>query len=253
MKGALLSTLVALSALASFGARADASVAETLRRAETLATRGEPAAAIELYLRLLDEGVASPDVQANLGTLFLEQGDLGRAAVHFESALRSDPWHDDARHNLDVVLSARTDELETGASSFELLRDVGGRTPPAVASVVFLAPFALLQALLFLLAVVLAPRARRVIVRAAFVALALTLAGGGALGLRMAYESIPRAVVVVERAAGRKGPAADAAVVLDAHAGLTGSIVAREGDAARLRLDNGLELWLDARALTVVE
>lgn len=245
--------IVALLVLLSLGARAEAAIDETLRRAETLATRGEPAAAIELYLRLVDEGVASPDVHANLGTLFLEQGDLGRAAVHFESALRSDPWHDDARHNLDVVLAARTDELETGASSFELLRDVGGRTPPAIASALFLAPFSLLVFLLFSLAVFLSPRARRHLTRAALVALALTFVGGGALALRMLYEAIPRAVVVVERTAGRKGPAADAAVVLDAHAGLTGSIVAREGDAARLRLDNGLELWVDVQALTIVE
>jgi hypothetical protein len=238
---------------ASSARAAPARIDETLKRAETLATRGEAAAAIEIYRELVDRGLGSADIHYNLGTLYLESGELGRAALHLESALRDDPSHADARHNLDVLSSARRDEIEVIEPAFELVDDVGGALSPRVASLAFLVPFGLLLAALLLLAVVIEPRRRRRLQRVTRALTVVMLAGAAVLGVRVAYESVPRAVVIVDSTPARKAPAADAAVVLEAHAGLSGSVVADDGDYSRLRLLNGLELWVETRALAVVD
>jgi hypothetical protein len=224
-----------------------------LKRAETLATRGEGAAAVEIYRELVERGLASADVHYNLGTLLLEQGDLGRAALHLESALRDDPRHADARHNLDVLSSARRDEIEVTEPAFELVDDVGGALSPPLASLAFVIPAGLLFIALALLALIVEPRRRRRMWRLTNALALCTLVGAFVLGLRVAYESVPRAVVVTDSAPARKAPANDAAIVLEAHAGLSGSVVTQEGDFSRLRLENGLELWIETRALAFVD
>lgn len=223
-------------------------VAAELKEAESLAVHGDRAAAIGAYEALLAEGVDFSGLRYNLGTLYLEEGDVGRAVLHLRTALVDAPGDEDVLHNLDIARLAMKDQLEGVGPGLPLAVALGRQIAPGQATAGFLVPL-----LLLVLALAGAPwlplRARRVVLAVAFALFAL---GGAALGLRLSAEGEVQAVVLEETAA-RKGPTPAAPESFAAHPGLTGGVRERDGDAVRLRLDNGVEAWIDAKALGFIE
>lgn len=74
-----------------------------------------PAEAIAEYERLIEAGVADPDVEFNLATVHAQQGRYGAAIRHFERALRVAPGDEGARRGLDDarrVLAERRAQAE---------------------------------------------------------------------------------------------------------------------------------------------
>ncbi|MEM1024436.1 MAG: tetratricopeptide repeat protein [Myxococcota bacterium] len=67
---------------------------------------GDLAAASTLYQGAVEGGADSADVLFNLGTLELERGRKDEATRHLLAALRRNPWHPEARFNLELVQPA---------------------------------------------------------------------------------------------------------------------------------------------------
>ncbi|OGQ16827.1 MAG: hypothetical protein A2138_24260 [Deltaproteobacteria bacterium RBG_16_71_12] len=217
-----------------------------LEAAAKLAARQEHAAAFDAYRALLDQGIDGRDLRYNLGTLALELDRLGEAVLHLRTARRFDPRDDDVRHNLEVALARRTDRLAGEASTAPLFA-LGEAVPPAAARFAFALPLALLGAALCARGAL--ERRWLSIVVAALTAIA---AVGGAVWLaRRTFEATREAVVLAVEAPAFKEPNESAATAFTAHAGLWGRVVDEEGAFVRVRLDNGLEVWL-ARAATAV-
>lgn len=59
---------------------------QILERAVSLQQQNQPAAAVELYLRLLNMGYRHPDLLTNLGAAYAAMGNLGRAISVYEEA-----------------------------------------------------------------------------------------------------------------------------------------------------------------------
>lgn len=237
-------------ALGATGALAQ-DLAAKLGEAESLATRGKTAAAIDAYRALLDEGVDSQALHYNLGTLYLEEGELGRGVVHLKAALARAPDDADAAHNLDVALSTRTDQLVGVGPGLSVIEQLGRGIAPTQARLAALAPWLLLM-LTLAAAPWLPTRLRRL--RAVVVATmcVLSLAGGGVLYARMQVEAQTLFVVVAEQTPALKGPSNDAAMNFEAHAGLFGTEQGSQAGYVRLRLDNGLEAWFSLDDVTRV-
>lgn len=220
-----------------------------LTKAADLAVHDEIEAAIDAYRVLLDEGTEVPGLHYNLGTLYLEAGDVGPAVLHLRSALHRDPADEDAAHNLEVALAGRADQLQGVGPGLSFWQELGRGVRPQVAQAAFLLPFGLL-----LLVVagygVLAPRRW---MRAIVAALTLATLLGGLVLVARAEADVEEVAVVLEGTDARKGPSPTAAVSFSAHPGLSGTVRERSGGFARLRLDNGVEAWLDEAALGVVE
>lgn len=64
----------------------------------------------ELYLQALKLGGSSSVLFYNLGNTYYRQGNLGKAIVNYERALKIDPTNADARRNLEFVNSKITDK-----------------------------------------------------------------------------------------------------------------------------------------------
>ncbi|MCC7072404.1 MAG: hypothetical protein IT383_13835 [Deltaproteobacteria bacterium] len=217
-----------------------------LRQAAELAARQEHAAAFDAYRALLDEHVDGRDLRYNLGTLALELDRLGEAVAHLRMARRFDPRDDDVRHNLEMALARRTDRLAGETASSPLLA-LGEATPPTWARLAFALPLALVGVALCAQGAL----RRRWLWALVLALVALGAAGAGLWLARRAFEATREAVVVRPEAPAFKEPSEAAALAFTAHAGLSGRVVDEVEQLVRVRLDNGLEVWLERAAVVI--
>lgn len=90
---------------------------------EELAQKGDSAyqkdnftAAEKFYLDAIKHGGTSPAVFYNLGNTYYRLGNLGKAVVNYERALKLDPSDTDARENLEFVQGKLTDrQIDDGS------------------------------------------------------------------------------------------------------------------------------------------
>jgi len=81
-------------------------------RANELYQEGEYEMALNVYREITGEGVESPGLYYNMGNAAYRSNSIGYAILYFEKALKLDPSHDDASHNLEFVSRYRLDTFE---------------------------------------------------------------------------------------------------------------------------------------------
>jgi tetratricopeptide (TPR) repeat protein len=232
---------------------ADAPGAQLFADANAAYLSGDLARATAAYEALVAEGVASAELETNLGAAWLRQGKRGLAALHFERALFLDPGDDDARADLVEVRRGNVDKLEgeSEEGGTETLARVLAPLPGGTAAALLLgfwcAGWILLAIRIFRPDVQWAAPASGI----AF-ALALGSAGitwGAATGRRMALQ---RAVVVAQSVPAREGPADKSISHFEVHEGTTVRIEDQEGEYRRVKLANGLTGWIPSSAAELV-
>lgn len=91
--------------------------------ADILSSKGDSAYSADnytlaesLYLQAMEVGGSSSALFYNLGNAYYRQGNLGKAIVNYERALKLDPTNADAKANLDFVNSKITDkQIDSGS------------------------------------------------------------------------------------------------------------------------------------------
>ncbi len=68
--------------------------------------------ALQAYQQINQEGLESADLYYNMGNAAFRSNSIGYAILYYEKALKMDPGHDDARHNLEFVSRYRVDAFE---------------------------------------------------------------------------------------------------------------------------------------------
>lgn len=81
------------------------------READEAYRQGDYATAIEQYEAVLAKGCTSADLHYNLGNAYYRDGQMGRAILNYERALRLKPTMGDARENLALAESHTTDRV----------------------------------------------------------------------------------------------------------------------------------------------
>lgn len=251
---ALALVLVALPAAADplVGAAQDAAY----RRGNEAYLHGDYKEAVLAYEQVAALGVVSEDLYYNLGNAYYKQGALGPAIYNYERALeveRSGPGADDARYNLEAareVVRRRSED-----------RLVGAETPPfwmrAIAPfstgtltwtflALYFALFGLLIALRFI-----APGFLRVSLWVLLGFLSLgTLTASTLLAARLyLVTKVERAIVLPDSLAVHEGPDANYQTSFTVHAGLQVRITEHDQDWVRVRLQNGLEGWVEVKSV----
>jgi tetratricopeptide (TPR) repeat protein len=69
-------------------------------------------AALEAYHAVTLGGKESADLYYNMGNAAFRSNSIGHAVLYYEKALKMDPSHEDAAHNLDFVSKYRIDSFE---------------------------------------------------------------------------------------------------------------------------------------------
>lgn len=110
----IVSLLVALLAFAESG---------TINRADSAYTADDFALAAQLYENALQEEGSSSVLFYNLGNTYYRQGNLGKAIVYYERALKLDPTNEDARTNLEFVNNRIADKQIDDGSVMTTLRN----------------------------------------------------------------------------------------------------------------------------------
>lgn len=91
-------------------------VSEYLLKADSAYSVDNFVEAEGLYLKALHKGGSSSELFYNIGNTYYRQGNLGKAIVYYERALKLDPTNSDARTNLEFVNSKITDkQIDSGS------------------------------------------------------------------------------------------------------------------------------------------
>lgn len=248
-----MKSLAALVTVLLVAAHAEAasSTDDRLDAAEAHAVQGDADSAVKAYEALLDDGVDFAELRYNLGTLHLARGELGRAVLHLRTALKRDPAHEDAAHNLEVALAAREDRV-IGTDLEPALGDRVASWLPGDA-----AAWALLGLWLALSLVVgavpwLPTRGRGAASAIAVVLVVGSLAAGAVVVARATVLARTEAVVLDDEVEAKVAPDPSAAASFTAHVGLYGVVLEEEAGFCRVRLDNGLDAWIPKAALGFV-
>ena len=217
--------------------------------AQQLAAHGETASArgqYEAILHDLEQSGAdgSAALHYDIGTLALVDDDVGAAMLHLLAAQRRDPGNDDVAHNLARAKDARQDRVEMTTSAS--LSSLAQHLPPRGVRV-FAAVAVALLGLALALRGALGARVPGALVGAVAVLAAAALAAWSA---RAAFDR--RALVVVTEATTARSQPDDKADGFDVHPGLSGERVDETAGWWRVRLENGLDVWLASSAAKLV-
>ena len=202
------------------------------------------------YEALLQEGVASPDLETNLGATYLREGKRGLAALHLERALFLEPGDDDARADLSETRRAAVDRLEGETEGREALSRVLSPLPGRAGSIVLLVAWTLawglLAAHLF--------KPGRLFLPLSLAAFALSLVAAIVTAGAATWHSVAlrRAVVVAQATPAREGPSERTATHFEVHEGTLVRIEDEEAGFRRIKLANGLVGWVPAAAVELV-
>ena len=80
--------------------------------ANKLYEQGNYEQALEMYNAVILSGKESADLYYNMGNAAYRSNSIGHAILYYEKALKLEPAHDDAIHNLDFVARYRLDAFE---------------------------------------------------------------------------------------------------------------------------------------------
>lgn len=209
-------------------------------------------AAHEGYEKLLAHGFSGPDVQYNLGTLYLAQGDVGHAVLAFERARREGGEGPDLEANLALAHAKQLDKV-VGTSVEEpfLQRLVSGTSGSGVAwaflgtwlgGFVFLLLFRLLK-----------PGRRAWAAVLGGLLLCLAVPAGALLAAHAwVHETLHEAVVLAPTLRAREFPKEEAKVSFEVHPGQLVRVMEETGRYVRIRLPNGLEGWTEREGIAEI-
>ena len=153
------------------------SPAELMSEANERYNRGEYKEAAQLYESLIADGFRDPALLYNLGNAYFEQGDFGRAILHYLRAERLSPRDPDIHANLELARNHTVDELQVeGDSLVASLSNIAHRwmTPAEVGTAVLL--LWLLGGLALAVLLVVSGLRRLAVILRAIIACALILA-----------------------------------------------------------------------------
>jgi tetratricopeptide (TPR) repeat protein len=203
--------------------------------------------AIEVWEDLKASGYQSGELNYNLGNAYFRNGDVGKAVVHYERALRMLPRDQDIKHNIEIAQLAVVDRIETPVRLsvwrwIDNLRDA--LTLRELIRIFQILGFVLVIAIgLFLYGPI---GFRNKLRTATYVLAAVYLLIGGWYGWRARLDSRPQAVVMAEEAETYSGPDDTTTRLFTLHEGTIVRSREQLSDWVRIRLADGREGWLKA-------
>ena len=202
-------------------------------------------AAREGYEKLLARGFGGPDIQYNLGTLHLAQGDLGRAVLAFERSRRAGGEGPDLEANLALARARQLDKVVGAAPEEPFLQRLVAATSGNGVAWAFLVTW-VGGLLFFLLFRLLRPGRRAWAAVMGGLLLVLSLPSGALLAAHVwVQETLHEAVVLAPTLRAHEFPKEEAKVSFEVHSGLKVRVMEELGRYVRIRLPNGLEGWAE--------
>ncbi|HYO54349.1 SH3 domain-containing protein [Archangium sp.] len=210
------------------------------------------ASAREGYEKLLSRGFGGPDIQYNLGTTYLAQGDLGRAVLAFERSRRAGGEGPDLEANLALARAQQLDKVVGNAPKEPFHQRMVAATSGNLMAWLFLGTWLTGFAFLFLFRV-LRPGGRAWAAVVGGLLLAASVPSGALLATHVwVHETLHEAVVIAPTLRAREFPKEEAKVSFEVHPGLKVRVMEETGRYVRIRLPNGLEGWAEREGVAEI-
>jgi len=227
--------------------------ATSFEEANTTYKEGNYSHAIELYQALATEGAHS-EVHYNLGNAYYKTGNVAKAILHFEKALKYAPGDADVQHNLKIANLMVVDKLEATPEFFLLTwwKQIATRQKANTWTIAFLA---------FLWISIMA-----------FLAFAFLQAGGkklfffsGTIGILLAIILLllavtrhrfdtnnNNAIIQSSSVSVKSAPVHSGTDLFIIHEGLKVKVLDSENDWLKIELADGKEGWVVANVLEAI-
>lgn len=247
VKGGAAVIAALLMLLPVFGARAEDTSAWD--QAVTAYTEGRYEDAKTLFEGIEAEGLYSgPELCYNLAGSYFKSGDLGKAILYYERALRLDPSDSDIRYNLEFARSTTRDEI-TPVPEFVLrtwIRKISYACTANAWAIISIVLLALTLALVLLFLLGRSAGARKAGFFSAIAALLLfAMAFGFSLSLRKDALRTDEAIVVKAVSSVRSSPSEDSAKDLFIlHEGTKVRVLERVSGYDNISLSDGRQGWI---------
>ena len=211
--------------------------------------------AILRYDSILATGKVSAKLYYNLANAHFKAGEIGRAILNYNRALRLAPSNDDIRYNLAIAQSYAKDNIEKVPVFFLLrwlrgARTLVGANAWAWMSLAMLAAM-LAAALLYLLARHIPVRKTGFYCALALAVLFIFAASNAAIGRREMTDP-DKAIVVNNAAPVKSSPDANSKDIFVVHEGTVVTILSRLAPWYEITLADGNKGWILASAVEVI-
>ena len=209
---------------------------------------GKYTQAVSAYQKILAEGIASPSLFYNLGNAYAKAGEVGKAVLAYERALREDPRDPETRANLQYVRSLLSDKTEEGGLQAVLGQIAPGQWLSYRENVWGFAVFYWFGAIVSVAGILLRRRWKGVLV-GSFVLLGIALLLGTVLFFRSPLWADPKAIVLAKEVEVRYGPVLGESAAFTLHEGSMVRILRTEKDWDQILFAKGKVGWVTADSL----
>ncbi|HPJ91875.1 MAG TPA: tetratricopeptide repeat protein [Bacteroidales bacterium] len=211
--------------------------------------------AIQLYNEVLADGYKNADVYYNLGNAYFKNGELSKAILFYERALRLDPSNKDIQHNLAFANQKIVDEIDIIPEIFikrwinntiGLLSSNGW----AVLSIVFLILMLSIIALMLLSSVY----RKRIILFLTAVVVFILLTVSISFSFLQYKQLIKKdeAIITQLSVAVKSMPDSSGTELFTIHEGLKVSVTDAVDTWVEIALPNGNKGWIESNALEII-
>ena len=238
------------------GFAADAYVDSLFNAASAAYSEGQWADAAGTYTAIENLGLESPALYCNMGNAWFKSGDVAKAMLYYERALKLDPSYDDARYNIAVISDFIQDRIEP-VPEFILktwTRDlcyILDSDTWAVISLIFLAAVAVSLLLLFLSSSLALRRTGFFSAIAAFLLTVMSVSFS--FWQKADYSRKDGAVIMVPVVSVKSSPSSDTSTDLFIlHEGTKVIILDEVGDWRNIELADGRQGWMKSSDMEII-
>ena len=228
---------------------------ETMAVANQLYNSGEYSAAAQVYEQLLSQGKEHSSLYYNLGNAYYAQGDVGRAILNYQRALRLDHRDQVIRANLDLVREQSANDLPKSSNPLEdLAKFTSSWLTLNETALITLGIWFLFGFLVFSYRQLRPGRLRTLAINGIFLTLLILLAAGVSFGSRLYIEGTkPEAVIITDQVMINSSPEDDTSTEISLSSGTEVKLVDIQGDWVKLGFpDDVFEGWIPLSTVETV-
>ena len=213
-------------------------------------------AAIKDYEAIVGAYVESAPLWCNMGSAWYKSGNLGKAILCYERALKLDPTYEDARYNLELLNSMKLDRIESVPELIMVTwtKSLGRMLSSDAWAVCFLVFLALTLAMALLFVLGSSVTSRRIGFYTGVVLLLLTISSlSFSIWQKNAYMKADSAIVLKPVSSVKSAPSGDSAKdVFTLHEGTKVKVVDNVGGWSNIELADGRQGWLPSSDIEII-
>jgi len=251
MRNKFLSGIFIFVLLLSIAFAGEDNYGEIFKQGNDLYGKGDFKGALACYKKIADNGIVDGEVYYNLGNAYFKTGNLSKAILYYERALKLLPRDREIRENLNYSRSLTADKQIMENSGFVNLLLSGMDGYLSMNELTVVALFIYFIVFCFLLLYIFLPPSFALHIKIALLSLVIPFIFFSlSLGIRIhTHETMKGGIIMSREVKARSGPGDDYTEVFSIHSGSTVFLRNSQGDWSQIILINGYSGWVKNNTL----